>query len=61
MKVDINTDKSFLYHQVVKMVVIILMVFIVCWLPLQVLILYAQFSHNQHKDGEVRSGHITLV
>ncbi|EFX85126.1 hypothetical protein DAPPUDRAFT_238192 [Daphnia pulex] len=45
--------KRFLLGQVVKMVCVIMLVFIVCWAPLQVLILFAQFSHNSQEVGEL--------
>ena len=35
------------------MVLALLLVFLVCWAPLQILILYAQFSHNSTENGEV--------
>lgn len=40
-------------RKVVKMVCVIMLVFIVCWAPLQVLILFAQFSHNSQESGEL--------
>lgn len=43
------------------MVCVILLVFIVCWAPLQVLILFAQFSHNSLESGEVRSWKFTRL
>ncbi|XP_057376357.1 QRFP-like peptide receptor [Daphnia carinata] len=45
--------KKFLLYQVVKMVCVIMLVFIICWAPLQVLILFAQFSHNSQEFGEL--------
>lgn len=35
------------------MAVVILLVFVICWVPLQVLILYDRFSHDQEETGEV--------
>ena len=37
------------------MVCVIMLCFIVCWAPLQVLILFAQFSHDTQESGEVKS------
>lgn len=41
------------FTKVIKMVLVILLVFLICWVPLQILILYAQFSHNSKESGEV--------
>lgn len=43
------------------MVLVILLVFMICWIPLQVLILYAQFSHNSLENGEVLDVIIDLL
>lgn len=34
--------------RVVKMVTVVLVVFVICWTPLQTLILYGSFSHQDH-------------
>lgn len=36
--------------KVVKMVTVVLVVFVVCWTPLQTIILYAKFVHAQHNS-----------
>nr|CAH0109844.1 unnamed protein product [Daphnia galeata] len=47
------TNQARAKRKVVKMVCVIMLVFIVCWAPLQVLILFAQFSHNSQEVGEL--------
>ncbi|XP_063596881.1 QRFP-like peptide receptor [Penaeus indicus] len=39
--------------RVVKMVSVVLLVFVICWTPLQSLILYSNFIHAQHYAGEL--------
>ncbi|XP_076327651.1 QRFP-like peptide receptor [Tachypleus tridentatus] len=39
--------------KVIKMVCVVLIAFVVCWLPLQVIILYSQFIHSSAEIGEL--------
>ncbi|XP_022252797.1 substance-P receptor-like [Limulus polyphemus] len=39
--------------KVIKMVCVVLIAFVACWLPLQVIILYSQFIHSSTEIGEL--------
>ncbi|GAB6030927.1 hypothetical protein CHUAL_007754 [Chamberlinius hualienensis] len=49
------TTQSRSKRKVVKMVFIILVVFIICWMPLQILILYNEFQHSRQQNGQLPS------
>lgn len=51
-KIDTIYYCFFSLEQVIKMVCLMLVAFIVCWVPLQVVVLYSQFSHSSDQ-GEV--------
>ena len=40
-------------RKIVKMAVAILLVFILCWLPLQIIVLYSIYWHSSSSDGAV--------
>lgn len=35
------------------MVCLVLIVFVISWMPLQIIVLYSQFGHSSHDSGEV--------
>ncbi|CAG2111354.1 unnamed protein product [Medioppia subpectinata] len=37
----------------VKMVCLVLLVFVISWMPLQIIVLYSQFGHSSHDSGEL--------
>ena len=54
MQKNENTKKlsGFLCPQVVKMVVLVMLVFVICWLPLQVISLYSMFAIDTPQGRE---------
>ncbi|XP_064457960.1 substance-K receptor-like isoform X2 [Ornithodoros turicata] len=41
--------------KVVKMVCTVLVAFVICWMPLQVIVLYSQFGNSKQRDNEMPS------
>ncbi|CAG2116377.1 unnamed protein product, partial [Medioppia subpectinata] len=46
--------------KVVKMVCLVLLCFIICWMPLQIIVLYSLFGHSANDSGELPTWFPTL-